>query len=73
MDIKMLRKENELVGREQQCLGLVSETGNLPHDESRMQISLEDKLPPHPAPCIFTVRCPKHLSETRGQEEQEEA
>jgi hypothetical protein len=68
----MLRKQNELVGKEQQCSGLVFETGNLPYDENRKQTGQEDKLPPCPFPHAFTDSCPKHLNETRLWEEQEE-
>ena len=51
--------------------GLVNETGKGPHDEKRKEDRLEGKVLPHPAPPTFSTRCPKHLSDKRGREEQE--
>lgn len=68
---RVLEKQKEPAGGEQHTSGLMSETGDLPHDEKGKQNRLEDKLPPRPAPHTFTARHPEHLRETRGQEEQE--
>lgn len=49
----------------------MSETGKAAQDEQGKEDRLEGKLLPCPAPRTFTIRCSKHLSETRGREEQE--
>lgn len=58
---------------EQKGSGLTFESGNFPQDERGKQIRLEGRLPPHPALHIFDARCPEHLCEARGREEQEAA
>ena len=71
LEVEVLRKKEEPGG--ERSSGLVNETGKGPHDEKRKEDRLEGKVLPHPAPPTFSTRCPKHLSETRGREEQEVA
>lgn len=56
---------------EQHSSGLVSETGNLLHDESGKQTRVEGKWPPQPAPRTFIAGGQEHPCEIRDLEEQE--
>lgn len=58
-EVKVLGKQKEPVGGEQQASGLVSENGNELHDESRKQTRLEGELPTMPCSTHFHCQMPR--------------
>ena len=54
IDIEVLGKQKEKVGREQQGIGFVSETENILYNHRGKQTMLH----------VLTARCPEHLCET---------
>ena len=66
VDVEWLGKQKDTMSGEKQGSGLVSETGNLLHDERGKQTRLEVKLALHPVPHTFTARYPEYNSENRG-------